>query len=53
MKHLQPRLRADAIIQLAAAKEISDYFGASFGDPNRKLNARNKYRSFEARGTRL
>lgn len=45
MKHIQPRLRADAMIRFVTAQEMFDHLEAIFGDPNRKLNSRNKYRS--------
>lgn len=45
MKHLQPRLRADAVIRFANAEEMFGLLDGVFGDPNQKLNARNKYRS--------
>lgn len=45
MKHIQSQLRADAIIQFVTAQEMFDHLEAIFGDPNWKLNSRNKYQS--------
>lgn len=45
MKHLQLQLRADAVIQFVTAQKMFDHLKSIFGDPNQKLDSRNKYQS--------